>query len=247
MIFRCTAPNDFRSTIFLLFPSSRQRLRPEQMSRVNETFFRCFLCLSLAYKITFNTIDNLIWKPQQTIARRSGWWNKIIEPCSGLQFPSIYGNFFSLPSNFLREIVLSLQHNVSCFPFSRERNSSDCLWSLKGRSNKLLLGLCGWTLRINFYLSDKHLNSIGRFIINQLKARLFPNTMHCSLSFIFISPLAAWIQFSLLFYDLWISFFDAFFLYWNATASTRNLNRKSIIFPSGLRLTQADFNRRSID
>ena len=81
--------------------------------------FRSFFFFVVAYEITFNTIDNLIWKPQQTNMHRVGgerrrrmMERRFIEPCSGLQFlfqfmeiPSLL--FFSPCCDFLY-----LQHSM---------------------------------------------------------------------------------------------------------------------------------------
>lgn len=143
-------------------------------------------CPPFAYKITFNTIDNLIWKPQQTNntkrERRGGCWKRIIEPCSGLVWSglqsslylfhsSIYGNSFALllffehfsaQDSFIFSTLFSFFR--VCFPFHANGKMCSlkippvCLWSVKGRSNKCLLGpvverdTC-------FYLSNKHLTT----------------------------------------------------------------------------------------
>lgn len=130
-----------------------------------------FLLSAVAYKITFNTIDNLIWKPQQTNTkgeRRGGWWKRIIEPCSGLQL--LFVRFMEIPSlcyyfayTFQRD-SLSLLHyfrllSLFRFPFAREEKCFPiippvCLWSVKGRSNKCLLRLAVKLYSLLFYQTN---------------------------------------------------------------------------------------------
>lgn len=120
----------------------------------------------IAYKITFNTIDNLIWKPQQTEHKRmmeeNHWtmfWFAVF---------SIYGNSFSLLFTFSARFFISSPLHFSSlflFPFlcaRRKMLSKQFRRSVYGQSKAVLISAY-WALRlgfIRFYLSNKHLTNI---------------------------------------------------------------------------------------
>lgn len=137
-------------------------------------------------KITFNTIDNLIWKPQRS--RSGGWWSEnhwtvfwfAVLLLFFMEIPRLCYYFFAYTfsekapaqdrSPYLVSILFrcTLRARVPVFFRAAIANSSSasavCLWAVKGRSNKRLLGLA---VPIHFYLSNKHFGATSRFIINQ--------------------------------------------------------------------------------
>lgn len=132
----------------------------------------------LIIKVAFNTVDNLIWKPQPTnTVRRSDekkrWpmeW-QIIEPCSGLQFIS---SMEILRLLFRR--LFALKNFLYVFRgFSR-------LWStfaglfMAGCAKAVLISACG-SLRF----IKQTLNSTGRLIINLLNFSLSLCLLHNSI------------------------------------------------------------------
>lgn len=156
--------------------SGRKKLKP----RLSEFDFQSFLVLCRSYcpliKITFNTIDNLIWKPQQTNTkgeRRGGWWKRIIEPSSGLQLVFLLLSLFDL-WKFLLFVIISrtlfskilylyciifASFRYFLFRFAREEKCFPIippvrLWSVKGRSNKRLLGLAVKLYSLLFYQTN---------------------------------------------------------------------------------------------
>lgn len=105
--------------------------------------------------------------------------------------------------------------------------SAVCLWAVKGRSNKRLLGLA---VPIHFYLSNKHFGGTSRFIINQfwLLAQSF------FLLFLFFS------LFTL------IHFYAANSILYFTTRESRTVHRYTPLsfFPSFIELRYAQFGSR---
>lgn len=114
------------------------------------------------YKVTFNTIDNLIWKPQQTNTKGG---EEVDDGKESLNHVlvflfhsfSIYGNSFSLllfrihfSARFFIFAALFCPPSWICFPFARKENVYQRFRrSVYGPSKAVLISAY-WGLRLNF-------------------------------------------------------------------------------------------------
>ena len=127
-----------------------------------------FYFFVVAYEITFNTIDNLIWKPQQTNMHRVGGRKKKADDGETIHwtmfwfavFVSIYGNSFT---SFLLSLLRFFYYICSILWFRVLHypqklfffNDSRGCGASKGL---VLISARGWGFV--HYLSNKHSNNI---------------------------------------------------------------------------------------